>query len=121
MGKNCNKGNRPPDICKMRVFFNGINPFSFGRKSLSILLKLSLISSESPASNMSSDADASSSSPGEYVTSVQGDQAKTQPTMNAGTEVPEPERFAQETIRDYLLENVKEFHRLHELKREVCL
>lgn len=70
---------------------------------------------------MSSDADASSSSPGEYVTSVQGDQAKTQPTMKAGTEVPEPERFAQETIRDYLLENVEEFHRLHELRRKVCL
>ncbi|RKK95395.1 hypothetical protein BFJ71_g8418 [Fusarium oxysporum] len=83
----------------MRVFFNGINPFAF-------------------ASNMSSDADASSSNPGEHATSVQGDQAKTQPTMKAGTEVPEPERFAQETIRDYLLENVEEFHRLHELRRK---
>ncbi|KAF4436410.1 AB hydrolase superfamily [Fusarium acutatum] len=67
---------------------------------------------------MSSDADTSSSSPGEHATSGKDDQAKTQPIMEASPEVPEPERSAQETIRDYLLENVEEFRRLHELRRK---
>ncbi|KAF5610985.1 methyltransferase family [Fusarium subglutinans] len=67
---------------------------------------------------MPSDTDTSSSNPSERATSGQDKQAKTAPIMEAGTEVPEPERSAQETIRDYLLENVEEFRRLHELRRK---
>jgi hypothetical protein len=70
---------------------------------------------------MSFDADTSSSSPGEHAISGQGQQAKTQPTMEVGTEVAEPEGYAQEAIRDYLLESVEEFRRLHALRRKVCL
>lgn len=70
---------------------------------------------------MSSDTDTSSSSPSERATIGQDRQEKAQPVMEAITEVPEPERSAQETIRDYLLENVEEFRRLHELRRKVCL
>ncbi|KAI1041195.1 hypothetical protein LB505_002472 [Fusarium chuoi] len=67
---------------------------------------------------MSSDTDTSSSSPSERATIGQDRQEKAQPVMEAITEVPEPERSAQETIRDYLLENVEEFRRLHELRRK---
>ncbi|CVK93811.1 uncharacterized protein FMAN_03162 [Fusarium mangiferae] len=67
---------------------------------------------------MSSDADTSSSSPSEHATSGQNEQAKMQPIMEAITEVPEHERSAQETIRDYLLENVEEFRRLYEVRRK---
>ncbi|KAF5676279.1 methyltransferase family [Fusarium denticulatum] len=67
---------------------------------------------------MPSDADTSSSSPGEHATTGQQEQEKTRTMMQARPEVPEPERSAQETIRDYLLENVEEFRRLHELRRK---
>ncbi|KAF4499404.1 methyltransferase family [Fusarium agapanthi] len=67
---------------------------------------------------MPSDADTSSSNPSERATSGQDKQEKTRPIMEAGTEVPEPERSAQKTIRDYLLEDVEEFRRLHELRRK---
>ncbi|KAG5796968.1 hypothetical protein H9Q69_004011 [Fusarium xylarioides] len=67
---------------------------------------------------MPSDADTSSSSPGEHATTGKQEQEKARKMMQARSEVPEPERFAQETIRDYLLENVEEFRRLHELRRK---
>ncbi|KAF5564953.1 methyltransferase family [Fusarium phyllophilum] len=67
---------------------------------------------------MPSDADTSSSSPGEHATSGQQEQEKARAMMQASPEVPEPERSAQEAIRDYLLENVEEFRRLHELRRK---
>ncbi|KAF5599311.1 methyltransferase family [Fusarium pseudocircinatum] len=54
---------------------------------------------------MPSDADTSSSSPGGHATTGQQEQRKARTMMQARSEVPEPERSAQETIRDYLLEN----------------
>lgn len=70
---------------------------------------------------MSSDADTSSSSPSERAIFGQDKQAKAQTIMESITGVPELDRSAQETIRDYLLENVEEFRRLHEMRRKVCL
>ncbi|KAF5724230.1 methyltransferase family [Fusarium mundagurra] len=67
---------------------------------------------------MPSDTDTSSSSPSKRAFSGQDEQAKTHQTMETRPEVPEYERSAQETIRDYLLENVEEFRRLHELRRK---
>ncbi|RKL47464.1 hypothetical protein BFJ72_g1698 [Fusarium proliferatum] len=67
---------------------------------------------------MSSDADTSSSSPSERAIFGQDKQAKAQTIMESITGVPELDRSAQETIRDYLLENVEEFRRLHEMRRK---